>query len=370
MQRKPSKPSAAALRSTFGALLLLGACDTDGSRSGLEQDFDGGRPLIGDGLGDGDGSGDGDDDGSGDGDGLNNACQSVLVKPQRIAPHMLILFDRSDSMQQYGRWTPSVAAVKGITTALDKTIQFGLMAFPNTAGSGCSAATVADVNIGLNNGAAIAQKLDAMDPDGFTPTAPSLEAAATILGSVSQDPDAVGVAEKYVLLVTDGAPNCHNNIPPINYDPVAQSVTASVAAITDMANAGIKTYVIGYGTKANTTLNGKLRPALNQMAAAGGTGDTTHRAVEDEAGLVAEFQKIAGNAVTCTYALNQPLTDVTKVSVKLDDVPLPLNGATTGWTPTADNRQVTITGEACKTLKSVDDHTVSIEETCDVVIVL
>jgi len=367
MSKRPSIQTTHILRATSGLLLLLGGCGTDGGSGAPNQngnELDSGLPYIGGGTGHGDGD-DGDGDGTGDGyDG--DTCQSVTVKPQRVAPHMLILFDRSDSMRVYKRWAPSVSAVKSITKALDTKIEFGLMAFPNTAGDNCDAATTADVTIGLNHSAAIASSLDGMNPGGYTPTAPSLEAASEILGSVSQDPDAIGVAEKYVLLVTDGAPNCYNNKFPSNYDPVPQSVTGSVDAISQMTQAGIKTYVIGYDTQKDA----KLRDALNQMAAAGGTGDTMHRAVENEAGLLAEFQEIAGNAVTCTYALEKPLSDVTKVSVKLDDTPLPLNGATTGWTPTADNRQVTITGEACQALKSVADHTVNIVETCDVVIVL
>lgn len=381
MYMKTTSHTVPVSRAAFAALLLLCACSD--SAGGGRGDLGGDQPLGGDGddnggNGDGDhGGGDGNDSGSGDGDSYyvgdgDDACQAVIVKPQRVSPHMLILFDRSASMEIYERWDPSVDAVKDITGRFDEQIQFGLMAFPNTAATSnntCDPATTPDVAIGLDNGSAIAAALDDMDPGGYTPTAPSLEAAASLLGSVSQDPDAVGVADKYVLLVTDGAPNCHNGQPPpfqTIADPVPESVTGSVAAISAMTSAGIKTYVIGYDTQNSA----KLRAALDQMAAAGGTGDVKHRAVEDEESLSAAFQEIAGNAVTCTYALEKELTDVSKVSVKLDDVPLPLNGATTGWTPTADNRQVTITGEACAAVKSSAGHTLSIVETCDLVIVL
>src|SRR4051812_44674672 len=131
MPSKPFMGHTRPLRTACGVLLLLAACNSDGGGGGLGDgnplggDGDGSGNGDGDGSGNGNGDGDGDGSGNGDGDGYNgDACQSVIAKPQRIAPHMLILFDRSLSMGTNGRWNPSVAAVKGLTTALDKTIQF------------------------------------------------------------------------------------------------------------------------------------------------------------------------------------------------------------------------------------------------------
>ncbi len=158
--------------------------------------------------------------------------------------------------------------MKSVTTALDKKIEFGLMAFPNTAGDNCDVATVADVNIGLNHANAIAQSLDAMDPGGFTPTAPSLQAAGTILGSVSPGPRR-GRRGREV------RPARHRRCTELlqqqvrpTGEPVAESVTGSVNAIKQMTMAGIKTYAIGYDTQGSDNTSAKLRDALNKMAAA------------------------------------------------------------------------------------------------------
>ncbi len=73
--------------------------------------------------------------------------------------------------------------------------------------------------------------------------------------------------------------------------------------------------------------------------------------MEDEAGPLAEFQEIAGNAVTCTYLLEKQL-DVSKVSVKLDDVPSRSTAPPRAGNPPCDNRQVEITGESLQGSRS------------------
>src|SRR5262245_26068040 len=87
------------------------------------------NPNGGDGYGQGPGSGS--DDGSntgngvgisGDGDapdthggdgsdgGASNVCQEFAVNATPTTPDMLIVLDRSQSMEVFGRWDPSVAA--------------------------------------------------------------------------------------------------------------------------------------------------------------------------------------------------------------------------------------------------------------------
>ena len=108
-------------------LVVTAGCPDDSGGPGKDGHGgplgDGDHSGSGDGDGSGSGDGDGDDWGSGDGDGSGSgdgdACQSVFVRPQRVAPHMLILFDRSQSMSTFNRWNPSVSAVKDLTGALD-----------------------------------------------------------------------------------------------------------------------------------------------------------------------------------------------------------------------------------------------------------
>jgi len=158
--------------------------------------------------------------------------------------------------------------------------------------------------------------------------------------------------------VTDGEPNCTNNsIGSGGSDPAA--VSASVAAIQAMAGDGIKTYVLGYGTQSNAN----TKAALDQMARAGATGDTTHRPIENQASLISAFQQITGGAVSCDYLLEKPVSDPRYVRITVDDKQLAAND-TNGGVLSADKRKVHLQGSACSGL-SVAVHRVTVTVECE-----
>jgi hypothetical protein len=301
--------------------------------------------------------------------GSGGVCQQLTIEGGRITPDMLIVLDRSSSMQGQGvdRWTPSVRGLKAITAELDDAIRFGLMAFPGRGtttilggGMSCAAGTL-EVPIGPQAAPAIATSLDGLTLIQSTPTATTLEAAHTVLGSGAPVLDGTAPA-KYVILVTDGAPNCS--------DPSgrgggggtdAAAVTASVAAIASMQKDGIKTYVLGYDTQADPA----LKAALDMMAAAGGTGDTEHRAIENEASLVEEFRRITGSIASCELALNMAPSDPNFVLVEIDGQKLSLN-APDGFSLSADRKRLTVLGGACQKLQAQNEiHILNIRVTCE-----
>jgi hypothetical protein len=65
---------------------------------------------------------------------------------------------------------------------------------------------------------------------------------------------------------------------------------------------GVPTYVIGYDTSGPG--NEMFAAVLDGFAVRGGTGDMKHRAVEDEQSLRMEFQRIAGDVISCTFQLD------------------------------------------------------------------
>jgi Mg-chelatase subunit ChlD len=338
----------------------------------------------------------------GDGNGNGQVCEVQSVESGRVTPDMLIVLDRSGSMRNNGvdRWAPSVSALKQITSSLGGSINFGLMTFPGMSAApppaptqNCAALTdlleqiacfateaaggvanldtcvagAVDVPIATNNGGAIASVLDRMRPEGATPTAVTLKAAHASIGSGLVALDDV-VKPKYVLLVTDGAPNC--STPQSTggggrggggFDN--QAVEMSVGEITAMAKDGVKTYVIGYGTKSDA----QLSAALDRMAQAGNTGDTQHHAIEDGNALLTEFQKIAGAAVGCDFALKKAPPDPSYVEVKIDGKQINLNDAN-GWTISSDRRRITLVGGACTAISSKEQHLLSVRVLCERVV--
>lgn len=346
----------------LAALSLVGCSNSkDGSRGGLGPDGDRDGSVVGDGSldGDGDGGGGGRDGGGRDGSG--NECERIDVRSDRVPPNALIVLDRSLSMiTGVNRWEPAVNAVNGFVSALESQVHFGLMTFASD--NDCGAGTVR-VQPALENASSIASTLASTTPNGATPTATTLQAARTALGSSDRP--------SYVILVTDGAPNCNSN----RDGRATCQCTASglcgnnswkyclddrrtVAAIEALAADGIPTFVIGYDTT-------EWEGVLNAMAAAGNTG-RSYIPVEDQATLQAALADIGGSVISCTYELEEAVTDPRYVRVTLDGVDLRYQ---TGWELEGE-RTVRLIGNACDTIQDGEDHTLSIVVECDIVVVI
>lgn len=311
--------------------------------------------------------------------GWDNTCEAIRVEAMPDAPNVLIVLDRSGSMYDplavFGlgvdRWTPSVAAINAVTSSMDDRLRFGLAFFPREGALACEAGNVV-VPPDLNTSSAIGARL-AGDPllkvGGGTPTSPTLRELLPMLTSME--------GTTYVLLVTDGAPNC--NYPAsgcasctVPGDPTACTDvpdnclddTAAVAAISELAAAGVRTFVIGYGVDASFTT------VMDRMAAAGGTGRTSHFRVEDRASVEAALSDISGSVVSCTYELAGPPGDYRYVRVLVDGETVPHEsvGGGSGWRLEGD-RTVTLFGGACETLSDGASHTIEIRRECEPVLI-
>jgi von Willebrand factor type A domain len=306
--------------------------------------------------------------------GPDDTCEVQTVGTGRLAPDILIVLDRSLSMKpddgSVNRWDPSVSAVKAITSQLQARVAFGLMTFSGGGGGGrggggnlsCAAGSV-NVDVAQNTANEIAQALDGIQPAGATPTAVTMEAANDYMTNLQGGPDD-RPSPKFVLLVTDGAPNCTNGQPPqggnmsATGSQEAAQVDATVSVIEEMASRGFRTYVLGYDTQNDAT----LRDALDRMARAGGTGDRAHRPVGDEASLVSTFQSITGNVLSCEFVLEEAVLDKSYVKVLFDGKQLNVDDAN-GWVLNGDKRTVTLQGRACASAKQ-EGHTISVSVQC------
>jgi Mg-chelatase subunit ChlD len=281
-------------------------------------------------------------------------CESFSVRGGRVVvPDVLIVLDRSSSMKHgdVDRWDPSVSGLKAITSALENAVRFGLMVFPGTSGGNDAASSCApgslEVPISLNNAAALASRLDTLDLAVSTPTAPTLEVAHIVLKARrAQRGSTLGPA--YVVLVTDGSPNCaEEGDISLQSGGSPAAVEQTLQAIDAMSQDGIKTFVLGYDTERDPV----LKPILDSLAQAGATGDTTHRAVDNEAGLTAAFRDITGIAIGCAFNLSTPALDPDHVSVRLAGTPLQ-GGDADGWSLGPDGRTLSIQGKACDQLSN------------------
>jgi Mg-chelatase subunit ChlD len=283
----------------------------------------------------------------------SDACLEHVVQGASATPDMLIVLDRSGSMnpdrndQKSDRWGGSRSALQQVTAAFDDRVNFGLMTFPGPAPAGagndsnCSTG-VLNVPVGPNTGDAISMTLQGMNAEGRTPTTLALQEALRVLGAVQSGPDQLTIP-KYVLLVTDGDPNCSGMGGMRNVDDAAR--TQSIAAIDALRMAGIKTFVVGYQTAGSSFVD-----QLDRMAQAGGTGATAHRSVENGDDLAATVADLAKKAVSCSYQLEAAVADPTRVLVTVGGTPRNREQAD-GWKLESDNRTVTLVGAACEELQ-------------------
>jgi Mg-chelatase subunit ChlD len=277
------------------------------------------------------------------------SCFAKRINALANKPDILIVLDRSESMNIGQRWEPSKSAIKSITSQFQSLVDFGLALFPG-AGDACAAGAV-DVQIQSNNATAIGGAIDATGPQGYTPVGATLEALATVLGDRTSQLDSV-VKPAYVLLVTDGEPTCE--IDGLLIMPTATSINRANAAVERLKAQNVPTYVIGYSV-ANAA------GVMDGMAQRGGTEH--YYPVENEAQLVEQFKKITAGLATCEFQLDEVPSQPSRVKVVIDDIQIYLSDALErGWV--LDGKTIKLQSGACESIRDGAQHKVDVTVEC------
>jgi hypothetical protein len=277
-------------------------------------------------------------------------CGSELFGSEAVPPNVLIVLDRSNSMQtDIGggtKWDIARDAIAEVTGDYGDQVRFGLMLFPGTDqpcnnGAECTAGTVF-VDPGPNTTNQINMFLGGADTCSFgTPIAENLDSLVDYPGL--EDPE----RPNYILVVTDGMATCEDPVP-------------SVTALRD-ETPEIRTFVVGFGDEVD--------PAqLTQMAMEGGTalpGDPAYYQADDAAGLGAAFNNIAGSVLSCEFVLDEVPQDIDDLYAFLDMLLVDRDPThMDGWDYDPATNRITFYGPACDAIQSGDVETVSIVFGC------
>jgi len=334
-------------------------------------------------------------------------CGNQILPTQQDRPNLYFVIDASGSMADTfdgvnTKYTAAVSAIVNVLEIIGHRVSYGAALFP-----------VGDVSIGDNCGlpgseifktqpgdsviCAINGKvgdvlggfhelLNLHRPGGGTP----LSATLTNLKSTLKDLS----GKTAVILATDGAPNCNPNATCdaslcetnlaggyflSNGTPCAAPVNccdeavvpggstscvdnvATNAALADLKNAGIPTYVIGLPGIVNT-----LAAVLDSMAVAGGTarsGYPRYYEVTDSQSLADALRTIATQiAVSCTISLAEAPPNWGQVNVYLDSEEVP-QSIDDGWQQ-IDNQTLEIIGTYCATLQTGNVYQVQVTAGC------
>jgi hypothetical protein len=351
----------------------------------------------------------------------HDVCGATRAGAEPRQVNILLVVDKSGSMADTpagftsDKWTAMKTALGAALDPVKEAIAFGLEFFPfnptapipldcSKAGPAtcCQMTTqAAGINIPIEPGTTglpkILSTFGSQNPGGGTPTATALKEA---LWYFTAGAGAGLQGDKYVLLATDGAPNCNTGLAcdaahcTSNIDAVAAGTvacsgqnccgvgatganlaclddSASITQITALKTAGVSTFVIGIPGSEN------YANVLDAFAVAGGqaanANSPKYYAVSASGGvamLIDVFKAITVKLVTtCDLQLKTEPPDPMLLNVSIDGVLIAKAGGAAGingWTLDSSTHPSTIriTGAPCDNLEAMGATSVQVLYGC------
>lgn len=266
------------------------------------------------------------------------------------ATDVLFVVDRSGSMtlptlDGATRWNALVSSVRAVLPPLDASMSMGLVIFPSP--DACMVPSMPAVPISPMAASRITAALVAQGPPrtALTPTLAALQVAEAHLRA---NPS---TRRRFIVLATDGAPNCGSG---------AAQVIAQIARIRTTLS--VDTFVLGI-----PGADVSLYPALNTMAEAGGrarTGAIRFYEAGSTAQLETALRSITSATRACTWRFATTPSRPDMVTVQFDGRPVPRNG-TDGWVFTdGTQREIRFNGASCAQVTGGTVRTVSASFGC------
>jgi hypothetical protein len=287
-----------------------------------------------------------------------------------LPPEVMIVLDRSASMttsfDNGTRWSSVTSAVNQVVSMLQTQIGWGLTVFPTDSDCGTSASV--DVGIASMNAAAISAKIASYTPDGNTPTGDAItKAAAYMAARTTPNP-------KYLLLSTDGEPNCGTIgttceclVGTLNTTtmqccsgavcfggcftvPTDSGASDAENALKAAAGNGINTFVIGVASDSSDS------DELDTMATDGNEARATspkYYAVGSAADLVSAVNTIASQIISCSFPLSAAPPAAQYITVSIDGTQIAQDTThANGWDLSTNGMSLVLFGQACSMLQS------------------
>lgn len=294
-------------------------------------------------------------------------CAQRQVPIQALPPAIMIVMDRSTSMKanasgdfceddtgnamgscgEESKWNQTIVALKAVVEGTQAKVNWGMFWLGNEPTQcGVGKSPVVSITSG-DSYTPIAEALDAQDFSGQsgTPTAGAIKSAVAYMKTLDEP------NPQYLLLATDGEPNCAGGA---SFTVDAEGATK---AVTDAADAGIPTFVVGIAT----TDNAVASDALNAMAVAGGSpqegAETQYYAVSDTETLTEALNQIIGLATSCTISLENAPSGEWTIAIAAKDSSGELvkieNDDSDGWSYSDESTKesIELKGSACEKLK-------------------
>jgi hypothetical protein len=264
---------------------------------------------------------------------------------------MVLLVDRSNSMRAATptgtKWTDLTSSLASVLARRSE-VAWGLTLFPASDARACVTAPL-EIIPAMGSAAAISARVASATPTGSgTPTREAVRQAGLQILNAGRP------TRKYLLLATDGEPNCS----PSAVDPNLPDLAGTNAAIRGLAEQGVTTFVLGVAAGASADA------ALAGLAQAGGharTGMTAYYTAADATDLEQALDEVARQVALCTLDLSPPPPAGSTLTLSIGGQTFPRNVSHVGdgWDVTAAGRAIELYGAACDAVQTGGAITVS-----------
>jgi len=219
-----------------------------------------------------------------------------------------------------------------------KYVNWGLKFFSTPNSSNCNVSKTMEVPVSETSAAAVQAQVDTATLSLGTPTAAAISAATAYLKTLT-DPN-----KKFILLATDGEPNCGGNPANVNTIDVTGATTASKTAF----DAGFPVYVIGIGPSVSN---------LTDLAKAGGTTDFYPATSSQQ--LADALSAISKKVGSCSFRATQTPPDSGNIAVYVNKQQV-AQDPNEGWTFGASPQDIVLKGSYCDKITAGEDTNVQI----------
>jgi hypothetical protein len=239
------------------------------------------------------------------------------------------------------RWNSIKDGMK-TTLANSQYVNWGLKFFMTPKAAECGVTPDPEVPIGADTATKIQQQIEAADQSLSTPTTAAINAAVAYLKTVDDG------NKKFILLATDGEPNCGLSTRTGRADINTVDVTGATDAMTTAKAAGFTAYVIGIGPSlANLT---KLAQA--------GSGRDFFPATSPEQ-LADALSSIGSIVGSCSFEANDVPPDPNNVAVYVNKQQVSRSDSE-GWKYGDSEKEIVLTGKYCDQIQGGSDTDVQI----------
>jgi hypothetical protein len=281
-------------------------------------------------------------------------CANVNFVATPVIPSIELLIDRSGSMNEsignqtrYQAVRESLVGTAGVVTELETKAHFGASLYSTD--SPCP--KLYSVGRAMQNRNSIAQLIDSQQPEGNTPTGPSIEQATAAFLANPPPADSPPV----IVLATDGLPNGCNG---------GNGEQASINAAAAAFAADIRLFVLAVGNGIN---DGHLQAVANAGAGVtAGQPNAPFYVANTPADLRAAFDQIISSVVSCELQISATIDESQAAAGTVT-----VNGVTltygTDW-ELVNGNTIRLLGQACTDLKASANPMVQASFPCGAII--